>query len=313
MKNTSYILIDWLQFTVMNMNHLQATTEILQLENDIFQEIDRGMLGYKDQKTYKNISVLWNGNKDMGVHIIISGQGCRQYETENNLIGLIDRINKVEGKVTRIDLALDDIKGDLIPFEKMLQDIITGNIASRWKTTTEMNKRTTDGEMLGKSIRIGSRTSNTMLRIYDKALEQNLLKIWNRMELEIRKQNAQVLQKKINKNNIGDLMKGILKNYIRFLKPNPGDTNKSRWKNRKYWDKLISNIDKVKLTQKPENKTIEDKKNWIEKQVGQTMALISLIEGDQTFINSIISKNAINLKPNNRKILEQYKGDNDNA
>src|SRR5699024_9326457 len=111
---------------------------------DIFQEIDRGMLGYKDQKTYKNISVLWNGNKDMGVHIIISGQGCRQYETENNLIGLIDRINKVEGKVTRIDLALDDIKGDLIPFEKMLQDIITGNIASRWKTTTEMNKRTTD-------------------------------------------------------------------------------------------------------------------------------------------------------------------------
>lgn len=301
------IIIDWLQFTVQNKTFVGVITDILQLQFQLFEELPKGKLGYKKQLFFENISILYDGTQDMGVHIILSGKGCRFYEQYDSLINLIDRINKIEGKLTRIDLALDDKKGDLIPFEKMLSDITKGNVSSKWKTSTELIQRDMEGSKIGQTINVGSRTSNTFLRIYNKALEQKIEGTWNRIELEIKKTNAEELQKIITIDNVGTLFKGILKNYIRLLEPNKRDKNKSRWKTRKYWDNLIENVEKIKLTRKAEEKSIDEKKMWLEKQVGQTLAVISLADGSVDFVYDLIKDNAKKLKLKNQKILERHK------
>lgn len=300
------IIIDWLQFTVQNKTFVGIITDILQLQFQLFEELPKGKLGYKKQLFFENISVLYDGTQDMGVHIILSGKGCRFYEQYHPLINLIDRINETEGKLTRIDLALDDKKGDLIPFKKMLSDITKGNVSSKWKTSTELIQRDMEGNKTGQTINVGSRTSNTFLRIYNKALEQKIKGTWNRMELEIKKTNAEELQKIITTDNAGTLFKGILKNYIRLLEPNKKDKNKSRWKTRKYWDNLIENVEKIKLTRKAEEKTIDEKKMWLEKQVGQTLAVVTLADGSVDFVYDLITDNAKKLKLKNQKILEKY-------
>lgn len=275
------------------------------MDLNLFEELPKGKLGYKKQIFFNNITVCYDGNEDMGTHIILSGQGCRQFEVDESLLDLIKRINVIEGKVTRIDLALDDKKGNLIEFDNLLEDIIKGNIVSRWKTSTEIIKRNLKGEREGRTINLGSRTSNCFLRIYDKRLEQKTKDTWYRIELEIKKENAEELQKIINKNNAGELMQGILKNYMRIVVPNGKDKNKSRWKTAEYWEKIVENVAKVRLARKGEEKSIEQLKNWIETQVGASMAVVAINEGGSIdFLSDVVSKSAKKLKAKHRKMLK---------
>lgn len=303
------IIIDWLQFTVMNMSHIYVINDLLKLDLTLFSEMERGKLGYLKQMQYGNISVCYAGsnkNNDMGVHVILTGTGCRLYETFHPLIELIESINVYEGKLTRIDIALDDRSGDLIKFNHLLDDIKKGNIVSKWKTSLEIIKRDLNGNKLGESINVGSRTSNTYLRIYDKALEQNLQgEIWYRIELEIKKTNAETIQNLLTADNAGLLMRGILNNYMRMVVPNKNDINKSRWKTRPYWDKLIGDVDKVRLTQAGEEKTIAQIKSWVERQVGSSLALIAIHEqGELTFLEQIITEKSKTLSAKHRRILK---------
>ena len=301
------ISIDWLQFTVQKKSYLGVITEVLKLNYKLFEPLPKGKMGYSKQMHYENISVLYDGKEDMGIHVIISGQGCRKYEEFHPLINLIFRLNKIDAKATRIDLALDDRVGDLLPFKKMLADIKRGNVLSKWKTSTEIIKRDMEGKTIGQTINVGSRTSGTFLRIYNKAQEQNLENvIWTRLELEIKGKNAEVLQKKMQVHNVGTLIQGILKNYLRILTPNRKDKNKSRWKNRPYWDNIIQEVEKIKLTSKGSDKTLDDTKIWLEKQVGQSLAMVSISDGDVDFVYNLITESSKKLSAKNKQKIIQY-------
>lgn len=297
-------IIDWLQFTIKDRTYIDVIVSILQYDLNLFQTLPKGMMGYKSQTAFDNIKVLFDGKEDMGVHVILSGKGCRQYETKESILWLLDRINENKGKLTRIDIALDDFKGNLIPFKKIKKDIIKGNIITKWKSSLEYNKRDTNGKMLGETISLGSRTSDTYLRIYDKALEQGHDGIWNRIELEIKKKNAEEIQNILNEYTVATIFKGVLNNYLRIVQPHETDTNKSRWKTQPYWEKLINGIDKIKLTQKKEEKSIDEKKEWIKKQVGPTMAIVSILEnGDDAFFKEVINESIDKMKPKHQRII----------
>ena len=55
--------------------------------------------------------------------------------------------------------------------------------------------------------------------------------------------------------NIGQLVKKIINNYIRIVEPS-SDTNKSRSKTKEYWSNIIETTEKVKLSSKKEDKTV---------------------------------------------------------
>ena len=300
------ISIDWLQFTSKDSNHLTSIIEVLRLDVKMFTELKKGKLGYKKQLFYNDIYVLYDGNKDMGTHIILSGKGCKQYETHHSILSLLKIINEKEMKCTRIDLAIDDFEGDIIPLEKLIDDISRGNTVSKWKTSIEFIKRDlATGEKIGQTINVGSRKSEVFLRVYNKSQEQKIEGSWTRMELEIKGQKAQKLQSIINESNVGSLSKSIINNYIRIVQPSD-DSNKSRWPTRPYWQRIIDTTEKTTLTQPKQEKTLEDLENWIEKQVAPSLATIVMAKGgDVDFLYEQIAKGKKRMNTKHLSLVEK--------
>lgn len=318
------VLIDWLQFTLKTDDEEYAILQVLNLQVADFTQLEKGRFGYKQCKICGNISVLYDGNKGMGVHIVMSGKGCREYETTGNMYDLLGRIKSKKGKVTRIDIAIDDKTGKIILFNEIQKDVVEGNVISKWKTATEITKRKlADGKIEGKTINFGSRTSEIFMRIYDKALEtsENSEKNeksnendenvnWVRMEVEIKGKKAEKIHNIILITNIiGMIIAQILNNYIRFVEKSK-DKNKSRWKTREYWEKIICETGKLKLSSDPKERTIDDLKNWIEKQIAPSLALIVIDDGGAVDdIYKMISEARYRLKPRHIRMLSN-KGDN---
>lgn len=98
--------------------------------------------------------------------------------------GVIKAMLAVPGaKATRIDFAWD-IEG----FEADPDDLFEAWEQGRMRTHAKKAARFVDtgkqGETLGKTVYIGSRTSQQMVRAYDKAKEQGIEGDWLRVELE---------------------------------------------------------------------------------------------------------------------------------
>lgn len=301
------ITIDWLQFTASKKCPLDTIIQLLHLNVNTFKKLDRGRMGYKQQMCGNNISILYDGNEGMNAHVILSGEACRLYSINNSLIELLGRINNSKSKVTRIDLAIDDKKGDIINLNKIRKDIIDCNVISKWKTSLEMIKRSlSEHECLGYTMNIGSRSSEMFLRIYDKSKEQNIEGKWARMELEIKGKKAEIIQYKITEDNIGYLAKTLINNYIRIVEPNEKDTNRARWKNKKYWDKLIGTTEKTRLSVDKNIQTVEGAKEWLTKQVAPTIAtVVSADSGSTDFLYELIADGIKRLNPKQREMIKK--------
>lgn len=327
------IIIDWLEFTILSEDFKFDTViiDLLGLDVNSFILLDKGKMGYKKQMFYNNIYILYEGNSDMGIHVVMSGQACRFYESIHSLQRLITNLNiidatdsnkpkkevKTYARITRIDLAMDDKTGKIIKFDRLIKDITNANIVSKWKTNTQIIKRSnSDGKIIGETISLGNRSSNVFLRIYDKKLEQETkaidkqangmkdIKYWYRMELELKKESAQIVQKKMFEAEIGELFSSILNNYMRIVKPNPDDKNKSRWKVQNYWKNIINTTAKLSLSTKPESKTLDDKRNWLIKQVAPSMAMVLLKDGNYQFMIEETEKGKKRLKEKHFKIIK---------
>lgn len=301
-KNAPIITIDWLQFTLVDqdaneedaskkINFTNTIIQVLGLNVNDFIQLPYGKLGYTSQLFSNFIWVLYDGAPSMGVHVIISGKGCRIYETQNNLVELVKRIDKVNGRLTRIDIAIDDFTGKVIPFGRLKNDIIKANLVTKWKNSTEIIKRKNKtGQVIGHTLYLGSRQSKIFFRLYDKAMQLDLETIWTRLELEIKSSYAENVQKLLTEKNIGELTTEILNNYIRIVQPHTTDTNKSRWETKRYWLDLINTTKKQQLTFRPEESDIEDTKKWLGNQIAPSLALVVLSdEGKVQFIQDLIT------------------------
>ncbi len=68
--------IDWISFTVMQLNDVLDVIEFMGFSSNDFTEMLTGANGYKSriQHNTQNIKILYDGaNNDMGIHVDISG------------------------------------------------------------------------------------------------------------------------------------------------------------------------------------------------------------------------------------------------
>lgn len=307
------ISLDWLQFTSKDCNPYNVIIQLLQLDVKMFVELEKGKLGYKKQLMYDNIVVLYEGKADMGVHVILSGKGCRAYERKESVLNLIKRLNQEEIKSTRIDIAIDDIKGDIIDLKKIKYDIKHANVVSKWKTSLEKVQRSMkDGSVIGDSMQIGSRSSETMLRFYNKSLEQKEEGNWSRMELEVKGDKAFNLQKILTVDNVGSLVVRIINNYLRIVQPNKKDSNKSRWEVKPYWKNIINTTQKVSLSNGKEDVTLEKMEQWFAHQVAPTLATILMANGgDIDYLYKQIGNGKKRLKAKHKHVINKELGKNE--
>lgn len=301
--NNYKIIIDWLQFTLLKDDGLKIVFRILRLNPADFEKLDKGGLGYKDQLINNNVRLYYNGNPGMGINTSISGKGCRYMESQGiNLWSLVFRLaQSARINITRLDLALDT---DIKLIDKIRASIDSKKYISKSRSISYICKSGKDSTRT-ETIYLGSRSSDLMIRIYDKAIEQDLEGIdWERWEIVLKKEKI-IEAIPLLKKDISQAFKNILYTYFRPIKKI--ESNKSRSKVESWYLKFLGKVEKISLYRDPAQKTIEDKWAWVEKQVAPTLALLSLAFENTDFLAGIAQGNVDRIKQKDLNLIEKYK------
>ena len=128
-------------------------------------------------------------------HLEMKGDACRDFETRNkekNWINLILFMAQLNANYKRIDIAIDDYKGDIINLKWLKDKIDKHHYTSVFKSRPRPIGNIDDGM----TIQFGSNDSEVELVIYDKHMERIKRKkndahlYWLRYEMRFRNKNA---------------------------------------------------------------------------------------------------------------------------
>lgn len=232
------IIIDWLAFTVHDLS-LNEVFELLGFSDIISDfEAGKGSNGYLDRLYYDHVSIHFNGRDDMGIHINLSGQGCRVFETYSNyghFDELLLRILSLKKyNITRLDIAYDDFC-NYLPMNEIVHSVRLGE----WLSPSNMQWWEAVYSSAGVSSYIGSPRSNIRFRFYDKAAEQGKDYQWSRLEIQLRDMAAVMFAYNwlIEGSELSDLFFGIVNKYIRFI--NLDNPRKTRCSMKTWWSSFI--------------------------------------------------------------------------
>ena len=317
LNNGLYISIDWLSFTIKKSLSWQDAVSHFGLNIKEFQTDLNGSQGYRSRVRHMiyAISFLYDGNDGMGIHVSVSGSavryfldcyfrkydvsetpfGCTAYEVDSFDSSVLKDVLKDIldiGQLTRLDLAIDDKGCNYYTLDEVCDIFRNGLYVSRFKKFKELYEGG-KGFCSGRTLCIGSRKSEIFIRIYDKQLEQNSKKKdlvdfpWIRWEMELHRERANIVAiMLITGSSLSDVSLGILRNYLRFIiKDNVRD---SRCSSSPKWEAFLDGIEKIRICQPKVEKTIEDKREWILKQVAPSLAAIYEIDGDLSFVYSVV-------------------------
>ena len=336
MINGLYARCDWLEFTITELNfelssyrNVEYYLHMLGLSVDLFDILDRGGFGYKSQMRhmYENIFVFYDGNDDMGIHVRISGTAVTyvlkmfleyhscdtpfgkgyfvgDYDTNNIFPMFLKRVFDF-GHFTRIDLALDDVGAEYFSVQDVLEILESGSCVCKFKKWENIKGNSFSGNCNGHTIYMGSRQSDVYLRVYEKALEQGFDEIkWTRWELEIKHEKADVVaQQLIDNFDFGYVTMGILNQYVRFV--NIDNNRRSLCSVNPIWEKFTENVEKLRLYVPERNKSIDDKRIWIERQCMPTIAGLFKANGGKAFFDDDdLKKHYDRLKEKDRRLFE---------
>lgn len=321
--------LDWVEGT-LKVENFRLIFELFNIPETEWEIREKGMFRYKRQMRHGKIIVLWDGinAEDMGVHFILSGEACRQFEARYPYGWyrfLNDAIVKYNGQFSRIDAAIDDFKG-YYTVRAMVGRVKRGEVTSKFKLgKNEETIRIMDGETLGQTIYFGSKKSDLQVRIYDKLQErlakgievEEGLETWVRTELQMRNNRAQAFAIRVIKsypngnvelaNNVGHIIAGILRNVITVRSKLKSDTNKSRWPVCRWWTEYLGDVERISLADKAPDRTLEQTKRWAEQQMPRTLAkLYMAMGGDGEYIRAMIAKGLDKLTKADMEQIDSY-------
>lgn len=296
-RNTdNKILIDWLSFT-SKIHSPQSIIELLGLTGCNFT-LTYGMQGYQDRLIFEGISIHYNSHRNEGVWVEMSGQGCRAFETyceyNDGFLYLFEYFKEYpdEYHITRLDVAYDDFH-NVIPIKSFARDVLNKNYVSRFKDYSLTV--TCSAGRVGYTIDCGSRKSDIKFRVYDKAYERGYRDEdhfdWNRFEIQMRNDRAFNFIKLLDSENLGQLYCGVIINYIRIVKPNKNDTNKRRWKMKKWFKEFIGSAEQISLFTKCEQDYNLGKcEDYVYNHCGNSFDALVEIKGLDTVLKELVKR-----------------------
>ncbi len=293
MKNN--IIIDYLSFTIKNESEdeLVGNAKLLHDKLEAFcskycSPLNKYIGGHLYTKGYMSFDGFrtFYGGSDTGhtMLIQISGSGCIMLDRyfEGGLFGFLMYILKYTPKITRLDLAADEIgEEDLDPDYCLYPDrldfysrhgLCTGS-ARQFKTVCGFSNT---GDMLpGFTFYAGSfkRRSNSLMRIYDKKAERDINGPghWMRCELELRGDKAREVYVVLTScedfhSKIKELYEGICLDLCRFI--DERKSNVTRSVTSEWWTNFLDGCEVgYKFTNPQEYKTIDKLMQWVDHSV----------------------------------------------
>lgn len=314
--------VDWVQVTFNRATSVQQIVDNFNMKMSDFVEVETGLYGYKKHHRFGHISILSDGAPDMGIHLQMTGNGCREYETYNDMTWqeFVRICFANDGNFTRLDLAIDDIASEdddlYFKISTLRRKARDGAIRSRFKKAKSIRSiKLSDGSACGETLYFGQQTSDIQIRVYEKDFERLAagkeldegVTAWNRIELQTRRDRAQALALYIiNSDQVGIVAAGVIRNYVEVCVKS-ADTNKSRWKVCDWWINFLNDVDKLKLTMIAPDKTVERSMQWIDRSVAPTLAMIfCATDGDTNKIMQYVIDGMDRLTDQQIAIAKQY-------
>lgn len=309
--NNLIACVDWLSFTIKpNVNlDVEELIFFLGFHPADFIMLQRGSHGYRSTAILSgdNIRISYNGaTESMGIHVDVSGSAmyallsswyksklcktpfetCAVATQDLNytiLLDLLDALSEI-ASFTRIDLAIDDIECNYYSCDDIIRLIENKQLICKFRKYDVRSPRYLTGELEGQTIYLGKRTSDVMLRIYDKQLElQNKHNKecpypWIRWELELKHDRAnEAVRLLLETQSLSTVCLGILKQYVRFIIPD--NKTKNKCSTAPTWELFLGDVKKLSLYVPNNPKTLEDTKNWIKKYVGPSISAVLEADG----------------------------------
>lgn len=308
----NFILIDWFAVTFRQKGiSVHEIIKFLDFKYDTIKFTEfPGRYRYRSRLSFGNIHIYYNGmNEESDFPMLeLTGQGCREFETFSNL-NLSDFVqivadNPKDFHICRIDVAYDD-HSDVFDIHTVINDEYQRNYISK-----SSNGRITcdiKGNTDGFSAFFGSKSSDIYMRIYDKAIERGFKdgRHWIRLELVLKQGRAE--QFIINPQPLGVKFRGVLSDYIRFVTPNKTDSNKRRWKTKKYWSDFLVEVEPIKLFEKKDiDYNISRLQRYVFHQCGNSVDTYIKCVGFNRFLDELLKRDT-KLTAKQRYLIDQCK------
>jgi Replication initiation factor len=311
-ENLGTLSVSWISATVHGLDAAKGIIDFWQSltgENLDSLPNTKGLLGYD-----------FSRRSALGVKYLFSlKRSDRHFQFTQSSIELIDCEQQREllaclvgfnAKFTRLDLCVDDLSGTLS--EKRLSKAFnSNNYRSRSQNFQYIRSATKD--YTGFTFYVGSRSSESFLRIYDKAFESDLDFQCTRVEAELKgnQANTQVkLLLQVPSCHWNELFIGIIRSIVDFVDIS-FDTNKSRCPLLSWWHKFCGDAMKFRLTVKKEIPSIEPILDWVSKQFGSTIQFFKQYFGEDEayyLLDTISESFKGRLNPRQKFILETKPG-----
>lgn len=311
------VVIDWFQCTIQENNIDDVVSKLFHCTTENLLHTPSGRFGYNNTYTYaEKIHIMWHDVRyEMGVHILLSGSACRELEDLISWMEFFKRIMSFDVcKVTRIDIAIDTYKKyfDIALLRKKISD---GELVSKFRKGTYMEQlNVSDGSQESASLKFGSMSSDLYIVFYDKLAERknagytidDSIKFWIRTELRFKHDLAVKILALIIQNDyqVGSFIYDILYNYIDFKDYNPYNEQKTRWETSSFWLDFLGVVNKMSIASKAQQTTIQRKKNYAEKQLSKTLAMLRIVEND--FYEEMFKKGYAKIKASDLEIINAH-------
>ena len=207
----------------------------------------------------------------------MTGRGCDDIFRilDNNGLTFGDMFGRCERRYgagnyhfTRLDVAIDD--RNETPFFT-IEQIKKKCEKEEFIANSEGYKF--DDFDTAKTVYIGAGKSGLSYRFYDKDKEvcskynKTLDEVgsWKRTEMQLRDEKAHAFAMAFQERplELGELAFGLLANNLRFVVANRNESNKSRWKTCRFWQRFLGAVELLKLHAPTPHNSLEETQQWL--------------------------------------------------
>jgi len=298
---TATVKVDYLSFTLQQ----DSTPErLMQLLGGKWRELGHGRHGYRNSAVSEvtGQTIYWEGHQaDMGVHVQMTGDGCRMVESSagfewlqwlKDLLGLGVRFS-------RADLAVDDVAGK-VPFETVLQAVEDRTLVRRGDTYSVM--KTVSKGVVSNTLYVGHRSSEVMLRVYDKGVQLGG-ESYLRFETEWKGKRADAFVRLLAESGWASAVAAV-RGCFEFKVPD--GANRSRWPVASWWAGLMGSARHILRAGELAQKTLDSTCKWLSRQVSCAMAVVLEVSGgDLGVLYSYAEMGQKRLKARHRKMIAE--------
>lgn len=300
--------IDWLEGSFTGRPSLEVLHDLIQAFGEVC-EVEHGGLGYEHMGMFPFMArVYWSqAHPAMGVHLSFPAESIGIFG--DDVRGLMVRLERMGFKCTRLDLAFDDRRGAL-DMGIIGRAVKSGAFVARSRKQQHMESSDGHGNW-GETWGFGSRKSESFIRIYDKAVEQQIwAEHWIRVELELKGERSdQGFRFLVFNTAVGDWSEQAASWLLGVLdfKDVGEDSNKSRWESSAWWTGFLEVCRKSRLSIPRSVRTVEQLKKWVAKQVGPSLFVLAMTVGWEAILG-IIGDSSERIRAKHRVMLAEFAG-----